>query len=75
MYNVHHEVEADLARQTQYEEWNCVVLGQQELRMVSPAYKNNMYSGTTESLQPQMSPVDLFHEDELAQHETFPLTK
>ena len=42
-----------------------MLAGKQEIRMVSPAYKNNMYSGATESLEPELSPVNLFHDDEL----------
>ena len=75
MYKPTKEKEYNLARQNPHEVWNCVLSGKQKLRMVSPAYKNNLYSGTTESLEPSQSPVNLFHRDESAQHATFPLTK
>jgi hypothetical protein len=42
------------------ERYFCVVRGREEFRLVSPVYKQNIYSGVLENLSPNESPVDFF---------------
>lgn len=42
----------------------CLLQGEEKFRMVSMAYKQNMYSGIYEDLSPLESPVNLFETDE-----------
>ena len=42
-------------------------------KLVSPVFKQNMYSGVRPELRPKISPVDLFHPNMTANVETFPL--
>jgi hypothetical protein len=42
------------------ERYYCVVKGEEEFRIVSPVYKQNIYSGVLEELQPNESPIDFF---------------
>lgn len=41
----------------------CLLKGEEKVRMVSLAYKQNMYSGIFEDLSPLESPVNLFETD------------
>ena len=45
------------------ERYYCVVKGEEEFRIVSPVYKQNIYSGVLEELQPNESPIDFFSND------------
>lgn len=42
------------------ERYYCVVKGKEEYRLVSPVYKQNIYSGVLEQLSPNESPLDFF---------------
>lgn len=50
-----------------------MIPGANLLRLASPVFKKNLYSGVREELQPNLSPVDLFHPSMEANIETFPL--
>ena len=39
----------------------CVVSGLEEFRLVSPIYKQNIYSGVLEELDPTETPLDFFN--------------
>ena len=79
----HESVNEDLngyANQVGREIYRCIVTGSQDsggpaakIRLVSPIFKQNMYSGSRVELKPHMSPIDLFHAEEDANLETFPL--
>jgi hypothetical protein len=45
------------------ERYYCVIKGEEEFRIVSPVYKQNIYSGVLEELQPNESPIDFFSSD------------
>ena len=45
------------------ERYVCVVDGIEEFRLVSPLYKQNIYSGVIEELSPADTPVDFFKPD------------
>jgi hypothetical protein len=50
-------------RKSEYKEkerYHCVVKGEETFRIVSPVYKQNIYSGVLEELPPTESPIDLF---------------
>ncbi len=38
----------------------CVISGIEEFRLVSPVYKQNIYSGVLEELRPTETPLDFF---------------
>ena len=42
------------------ERYVCVVKGSEEFRLVSPVYKQNIYSGVLEELSPNETPLDFF---------------
>lgn len=42
------------------ERYYCVVSGVEEFRLVSPVYKQNIYSGVLEELAPEETPLDFF---------------
>jgi hypothetical protein len=42
------------------ERYLCVIKGEEEFRLVSPVYKQNIYSGVLEELSPTESPLDFF---------------
>lgn len=42
------------------ERYFCVVSGREEFRLVSPVYKQNIYSGVLDELKPEETPVNLF---------------
>lgn len=53
----------DFVRKPEYkdrERYICVVDGTEEFRMVSPLYKQNIYSGVYDDLVPIETPVDFF---------------
>ncbi len=43
------------------ERYTCVLKGTETFKIVSPAYKQHIYSNVFEELQPQESPIDFFH--------------
>lgn len=45
---------------TEKERYLCVVTGKEEFRLVSPVYKQNIYSGVLDELDPRESPIDFF---------------
>lgn len=54
----------DFAREPEFKDRErliCVIDGTEEFRMVSPIYKQNIYSGVFEELQPTKTPVNFFH--------------
>lgn len=53
------------------ERYVCVIDGIEEFRMVSPLYKQNIYSGVFEELVPKETPVDFFEPN----YNEFPLLK
>lgn len=53
------------------ERYICVVAGKEEFKMVSPLYKQNIYSGVIDSLAPADTPVDFFNPD----YNEYPLMK
>ena len=54
-----------------YEQYICVIKGEEEFRVVSPIYRQNIYVGVSEKLQSNQSPLDLFNVD----YERFPHAK
>lgn len=42
------------------ERYLCVVTGSEEFRLVSPVFKQNIYSGVLDELDPRQSPIDFF---------------
>jgi hypothetical protein len=42
------------------ERYFCVVKGKEEFRLVSPVFKQNIYSGVLEELSPVESPINFF---------------
>lgn len=52
-----------LAVQQNQETYSCVTQGEEIYRLVSPVFKQNMYSGVRDELKPHQSPVDLFHQN------------
>ena len=42
------------------ERYICVISGNEEFRLVSPVYKQNIYSGVLEELRPDETPLDFF---------------
>lgn len=42
------------------ERYFCVVAGREEFRMVSPIYKQAIYSGVLDEIPPQDTPIDFF---------------
>ena len=44
------------------ERYVCVVKGSEEFRLVSPVYKQNIYSGVLEELSPNETPLDFFRQ-------------
>ena len=42
------------------ERYFCVIKGEEEFKIVSSVYKQNIYSGVLEELQPTESPIDFF---------------
>mmetsp|Transcript_10933 Transcript_10933/g.18275 ORF Transcript_10933/g.18275 Transcript_10933/m.18275 type:complete len:127 (-) Transcript_10933:415-795(-) len=64
------------AKQAYMETYTCLTRGDSEVfRIVSPIFKQNMYSGVRVELRPHLSPVDLFHESIYDNFETFPLLR
>jgi len=55
------------------ETYVCLTTGNEIFRLVSPVFKQNMYSGVREELSSNISPVDLFYEQTLKNFELFPL--
>lgn len=49
-----------LSTETKKETYSCVVRGSEVFRLVSPVYRQNMYSQRRPELKPHESPVDLF---------------
>ena len=45
----------------------CLVSGNEKFRMVSSIYKQNMYSGIYEDLDPLETPINLFETDQYKQ--------
>lgn len=62
-------------KQHSSEIYACVTQGMEVYRLVSPIFKQNMYSGVREELKPNVSPVDLFHKNVEENLITFPLLK
>lgn len=52
----------DLAFELVKETYTCQVRGSEIFRIVSPIYRQNMYSQRRPELKPHQSPVNLFHE-------------
>jgi hypothetical protein len=48
------------AVQSDRERYACVVQGKEEFRLVSPVFKQNIYSGVIEELNPTETPLDFF---------------
>lgn len=63
------------AKQHSSEVYSCVTQGVEIFRLVAPYFKRNMYSGVREELKPNVSPVDLFHEDVHENLSVFPLLR
>lgn len=63
------------AKQHSSEVYSCVAQGVEIFRLVAPYFKRNMYSGVREELKPNVSPVDLFHEDVHENLSVFPLLR
>ena len=42
------------------ERYYCVVKGEEDFKLVSPVFKQNIYSGVIEELQPNETPIDFF---------------
>jgi hypothetical protein len=42
------------------ERYLCVVTGKEEFRLVSPVFKQNIYSGVLDELDPRDTPLDFF---------------
>ena len=57
------------------ETYSCIIFGTETFRLVSPLFKQNMYSGYQDELDPAQSPVDLFYENVTDNLLTFPLLK
>jgi len=47
-----------------YEQYICVIKGEEEFRLASPIYRQNIYVGVSEKLQNDQSPIDFFNVDE-----------
>lgn len=62
-----HEDAREFATQQKMESYFCVTHGEELFRLVSPVFKQNMYSGVREELKSTQSPVNLFYDplDEL----------
>lgn len=54
------------------ERYVCVVKGKEEFRLVSPVYKQNIYSGVLDELSPRDTPLDFFKG---VNHTRYPLFK
>jgi hypothetical protein len=68
----------DFERKPEYkdrERYFCVVDGQESFRMVSPIYKQNIYSGVLEQLMPQETPLDFFTNIDTMKYPLFAGTK
>ena len=61
------------ARRNKMETITCQVQGEENYRMTSTAFQQNLYANVRQELKPGISPVDLFHEDIGANIKTFPL--
>ena len=55
------------------ETYICLTTGNEIFRLVSPVFKQNMYSGVREELTSNISPIDLFYESVEKNIELFPL--
>ena len=53
------------------ERYVCVVAGTERFKLASPIYKQNLYSGVFEDLEPSVTPLDFFNIDKKA----FPLAR
>lgn len=63
------------AKQLTAETYVCSLRGAEKFRLVSPVFKQNMYSGVRQELGPNQSPVDLFHKPFDENVLTFPLLR
>ena len=55
------------------ETYSCVTQGTELYKLISPVFKQNVYSGVRPELKPFVSPVDLFYPNMTENLETFPL--
>lgn len=49
----------------------CVVSGAEQVILVSPIYKQNVYSGVYDELDPTVTPIDFFN----INYDKFPLAR
>ena len=57
------------------ERYLCVVKGKEEFRLVSPVYKQNIYSGVLDELSPRETPLDFFKSVNQTKYPLFSETK
>ena len=57
------------------ERYYCVIQGKEEFRMVSPIYKQNIYSGVLEEYAPEETPLDFFNNVNRTQYPLFSKAK
>ena len=53
------------------ERYFCVIKGREEFRLVSPIYKQNIYSGVLEELSPVETPINFFETVDLTKYPLF----
>lgn len=68
-----HEEKKEFAKQQKRESYFCVTHGVEVFRLVSPVFRQNMYSGVREELRRSQSPIDLFYDPLDENLEVFPL--